>query len=368
MTGACLHRLAVQLFCLWMALYGPPVLALQEVAAERQAQEARQKAEQAERARGEEWAQQQISAFLAEQNRIASTRLAPASAGSASVPPASSDPEPADVPPAAHSAISSAVAASVFGVQEEKARPTPPSPPSFVGSQTPGAPTGPTTLTKADLDSIPFLPSWNLISIPETPTVSTPSDVFASIDGSYSTVWFYDACDPSAEKWKVYDPSNPGGSTLSTLSPTQGLWLGATAAGSLPSTGELPATTSWQLCTGWNLIGFPASQNRHIKTALQTIRGKYSMVYGYDPSDAEDPWAIHDVTVPDWANDLQVFEVGKGYWILVNEDVTLEIPNQGDAPTVAFTHRSISQKSPSPRTSWAQCRARCSTSGECRAD
>ncbi len=61
------------------------------------------------------------------------------------------------------------------------------------------------------------------------------------------------------------------------------------------------------------------------------------MVYGYDPSDAEDPWAIHDVTVPDWANDLQTFEVGKGYWILVTEDVTLEIPNQGDAPTVAFT-------------------------------
>ncbi len=61
------------------------------------------------------------------------------------------------------------------------------------------------------------------------------------------------------------------------------------------------------------------------------------MVYGYDPSDTEDPWAIHDVTVPDWANDLQIFEVGKGYWILVTEDVTLEIPNQGNAPTVAFT-------------------------------
>ena len=142
-------------------------------------------------------------------------------------------------------------AATPFGTATPtaQARPTPPSPPNFagpkiVGPETPGTPTGPTTLTKADLDSIPFLPSWNLISIPETPTVSTPSDVFASLDGSYSTVWFYDACDPSAEKWKVYDPSNPGGSTLSTLSPTQGLWLDATAASSLPSTGELPPTST----------------------------------------------------------------------------------------------------------------------------
>ncbi len=339
-SGQQLKPFAVQLFCLWLGLYGPPILALQEIAGERQAIEARAQAVADEKTREQKRIERQIAEHLDD-------LIGSSSTGAPSKHPAPAHSSKTEGPstrltPSKHLApIPAALASTVFAVQVPADRPTPPSPPSVDsgtdGTRTVSKATRPTAFTKADLDTIPFLPSWNLISIPETPSPSSPSDVFAPIDGSYSTVWFYDACDPSVDKWKLYDPSNPGGSTLTTISPTQGLWFDATTAGSLPSTGELPATTSWQLCTGWNLIGFPAGQDRHIKTALQDIRGKYSMVYGYDPSDTEDPWAIHDVTVPDWANDLQIFEVGKGYWILVTEDVTLEIPNQGDAPTVAFT-------------------------------
>ena len=339
--GTQLKRFAVQLFCLWMGLYGPPVFALQEIAGERQAAEARLQAEADEKAREQESIERRIAEHLGQSSApstaVPAKRPAPAAVSKTEVPSKRLAP-PKETPTKRLAPISAAMASTVFGaVQEPTGRPTPPSPPSFDVSESLSTGTGPAALAKADLDSLPFLPSWNLISIPETPTVSSPSDVFSPIDGSYSRIWFYDACDASAEKWKVFDPTDPGSASLTTISPTQGLWLDATAAGSLPSTGELPATSSWQLCTGWNLIGFPAGQNRHIRTALQDIEGKYSMVYGYDPSDTEDPWAIHDVTVPDWANDLQIFEVGKGYWILVTEDVTLDIPNQGDVPTVAFT-------------------------------
>lgn len=65
--------------------------------------------------------------------------------------------------------------------------------------------------------------------------------------------------------------------------------------------------------------------------ALQSIDGKYTRVFGYNAMDQADPWAVFDVAVPFWANDLQVMEPGRGYWVywvFATEDVPLVITNR----------------------------------------
>jgi len=191
---------------------------------------------------------------------------------------------------------------------------------------------------KDHLEGIPLYPGYNLLSLPEEPPDPDPAAVFAPIDGSYVEVFAHDVCDTTDEDgWQRYVPTDPAASDLLDVDPTMGLWIEATAPAVLPSDGTLPATTSWQLCTGWNLIGFPAAQPRPVRSALQSIDGKYVRIFGYDASDADDPWEIWDANVPDWANDLRELRPGFGYWLLVTEDVTLEIANEGEPPEVAFT-------------------------------
>jgi len=191
---------------------------------------------------------------------------------------------------------------------------------------------------KDHLEGIPLYPGYNLLSLPEEPPDPDPAAVFAPIDGRYVEVFTHDVCDTTDEDgWQRYVPTHPAASDLLAVDPTQGLWIETTAPVVLPSDGTLPATTSWQLCQGWNLIGFPAAQPRPVRSALQSIDGKYVRIFGYDASDSDDPWEIWDVAVPDWANDLRELRPGFGYWLLVTEDVTLEIANEGEPPTVAFT-------------------------------
>lgn len=215
----------------------------------------------------------------------------------------------------------------------------PPSPPGF--SETPhpyrdAALEYLKAVDKSALEEIPMIPGWNLVSLPEEPASTDPATVLSSISGSYDSVWTYDACD--ANPWKVYDPNDLPGSTLTAIDHHQGLWVDSTAPADLLSEGTLPATTTFQLCTGWNLIGFPAGQPRHVRNALQTIEGKYLRVFGYDPTDIVDPWEVYSVGAPEWANDLTFMIPGRGYWVLVTEAVTLEIANQSnDLPEAAMT-------------------------------
>ncbi len=136
--------------------------------------------------------------------------------------------------------------------------------------------------------------------------------------------------------WPAYDPADPMASDLTAIDHSIGMWVRATAATVLPSDGTLPATTSIDLCEGWNLIGFPAAEPRHPYAALSSIAGKWERIFAYDAFDPEDPWEYFDPAIPDWANDLLLLQPGRGYWVLLTEDATLEIRNQGPPPTVAI--------------------------------
>lgn len=199
---------------------------------------------------------------------------------------------------------------------------SPPDPPGFRTGR--AAVAGPQVLPAA-VGDIPLLPGWNLISLPVEPVDGSPAVVFGT---GAQRVFAYDACDP-VDPWKVHDPNDPTGSDLTELDETLGLWVEAGSGGAVPATGEPPVSTTIHLCPGWNLIGFPAGQPRTVQNALASIAGKYRRIFGYDPSDAADPWEIYDVAVPAWANDLKQLLPGRGYWLLATEEADLEIAAEG---------------------------------------
>ena len=114
--------------------------------------------------------------------------------------------------------------------------------------------------------SIVLLPGWNLISIPDIVTDTTPAAVLAPIAGQFTQVYAYDGCD-TADPWKLYDPANPGASDLTRIDHRIGFWIQATATVTLPLASREPPTTTQQLCTGWNLIGMPVKQARPVRSA-----------------------------------------------------------------------------------------------------
>ncbi len=212
----------------------------------------------------------------------------------------------------------------------------PPTLPQHLVRSTPNATLAGAVPLKAVGSDVALLPGFNLISIPDEPPSTDPAAVLGAITGQLTAAFAYDACD-TADPWKLHDPADPAGSDLTAVDHTQGLWINVTSPAVLPVTGTQPAITQIQLCTGWNLIGYPLAQARPVSSALASITGQYVRVLGFELGDTGDPWEIHDVAAPAWANDLQLMQRGRGYWVLVTEDTTLDYENTGAPPAVEIT-------------------------------
>ncbi len=72
---------------------------------------------------------------------------------------------------------------------------------------------------------IPLVRGWNLKGFPNNQTESA-EDVFGST-ANIEGVWAYEATD-EGDHWKVYSPSNPGGSDLKNITPGSGYWIKTT--------------------------------------------------------------------------------------------------------------------------------------------
>jgi len=126
------------------------------------------------------------------------------------------------------------------------------------------------------------------------------------------TIYFYDGSD-----WHSLDTAVDTYFNLATA-PSQGVGVYA-----LMSSVRIPLRS-----VGWNLFAYPVQTSQAVTTALLSISGYYTTVYGYYPDDpAGDVWKLYDVTVPDWVNDLTQLEYGYGYWINVSAAITLHLSN-----------------------------------------
>lgn len=178
-----------------------------------------------------------------------------------------------------------------------------------------------------------LIPGWNLLSVAVQPADTAPAAVLASIAGSYRVAYAYNGCD-AADPWKIYDPAAPALSDLTVIDPKIGFWVAVTNTTTLTVAGAPPGPTPIRLCRGWNLIGYPLGKPLPVLTALASIAGSFTRVFAYDPADPADPWALFDVAVPGWVNDLQVMEPDWGYWVLATRDATLTIVEPTPTPTV----------------------------------
>jgi hypothetical protein len=158
---------------------------------------------------------------------------------------------------------------------------------------------------------------WNLVSLPLNTTTSSPRDILSAIEGVYETIFAWDS---ASQTWLSFSPALPDEiQSLTSLGPTQGFWLNAAENATLHVEGSLPGQTSIALATGWNLVGFPSLTPQDADTALATIAGKFSVVYGYEPTDPGNPWKRYDPSAPPFARTLQTLQPGRGYWIKATE-------------------------------------------------
>jgi len=74
---------------------------------------------------------------------------------------------------------------------------------------------------------------------------------------------------------------------------------------------------------GWNLFSYPVRSSQPVAEALVSVSGVYSTVYGFEATDATDPWKVYDVSAPDYVNDLAELEFGHGYWISVTQAISI---------------------------------------------
>jgi hypothetical protein len=95
---------------------------------------------------------------------------------------------------------------------------------------------------------------------------------------------------------------------------------------------------------GWNLFGYPVPGARGVVTALQSISGNYTTVYGYDVGERSDPydrWQVYDVAAPDWVNDLVELEFSHGYWINITPSAPITLWLKGASATAQAAIASV---------------------------
>lgn len=95
----------------------------------------------------------------------------------------------------------------------------------------------------------------------------------------------------------------------------------------------------------WNNFGYTVQNTQPVTTALQSIVGKYSVVWGYAATANVDgePWQFYAPNAPSWVSKLSTFEFGQGYWLYITDtnDVTLYLKGADDVRAAAVNNASL---------------------------
>lgn len=115
-------------------------------------------------------------------------------------------------------------------------------------------------------------------------------------------------------------------STLNSLAPGEAYWYWAEAGSTVPGSFTLGVPVPIELSEGWNHFVYIGAAEG-IDVAFETIEGNYDAVYRYDNTGGAGEWSIHaGGDVPDWVQGFTDVEPCTAYYILMNEDATLEPP------------------------------------------
>ena len=174
-------------------------------------------------------------------------------------------------------------------------------------------------------------PGWNLISVPVQLPGSSLDVALQSIAGYYSSVWTYDATESEWERYIVNGPSFLN--NLETVEPGKGYWVQMTEPAALSLDGDVVPDETILLKQGWNLVGYNSLTAKPLEDALSSIAANCVSVWTYDATDGE--WRRYIQNGPEFLNNLETMEPGKGYWINAADDCGWDV-NGTTSPAPAF--------------------------------
>ena len=171
-----------------------------------------------------------------------------------------------------------------------------------IGNYTYPGPIPMTPSTKLDLAQ-----GWNFISLPKLPNSTAITDVLSDVSADLAVVWGYDN---EAKQWLKYR-SSAMNNTLLTVRPGLGYWVYLQKAGSLDTSWWLPlGTHSMHVYKGWNLLGYNGKDSLGWATALQSISGKWSILWTWDSK-----WYVKSPTLNLAFDPITGLSLGKAYWV-----------------------------------------------------
>ena len=158
---------------------------------------------------------------------------------------------------------------------------------------------------------------FNLISVPCIYNTTIPI-MLASINGSYTSVHYYNASSP--DKWKAYNPQIPSWAVqdLSNINLENGYWINTTRSTALTANGSIFTINIIHLKKGWNLAGYPINKTKNVSDAISSVsNGQILQIYAFNSTTNQfDMYDSRNNT-----NTLGFLTHGRGYWINASEDL-----------------------------------------------
>jgi len=180
-----------------------------------------------------------------------------------------------------------------------------------------------TPTTNTHTLSLSLSTGWNFISFPKLPACGLPSDpscnavinIFGDVSSNVRIIWGYDNINKA---WKKYKPG-VSGNTLTTIEGGKGYWVYMDASGSIvlkdasTNTEWTAQSTTVPLAEGWNLIAYNGTDDTDVVNALDSISGKWSIVWHWKDNQWYAKHATETLMIPV----LDKFKKGKAYWIKI---------------------------------------------------
>lgn len=147
---------------------------------------------------------------------------------------------------------------------------------------------------------------WNLVDFG---VENTPDNIFIGLT-------YYD-------DYTIYSWNAPGGpynleGPNDVLKDNIGHWVWLKEDITIAPSGMLWASRDIELVAGWNLVGFPVTNENTTPNRVFTGLNYYDNYYIYYWNAVGGPYIIQG---PD-----QTFELGKGYWVYIDQDKTVTVP------------------------------------------
>jgi hypothetical protein len=74
---------------------------------------------------------------------------------------------------------------------------------------------------------------------------------------------------------------------------------------------------------GWNQLKYLFNNPRSVVDGMQSIEGRYTILYGRDPRQILPSWHVYDPSAPTWVNNLQTLDRNSDYFIHTTQPVTV---------------------------------------------